>query len=209
MSERKSPTQSATLYKIGTKKKGNDGNIWIIVENKNNIKKWQLYKKSINKIEDIPIDKMYDKIYFKKNNWNKWLENSTPELKLFVNKIRKSYADFKKIKLKIVEVIEPPSKSGHWIEQYPVSYVKKKYPQYYDTNVIPHIIFRFKINFNFHLATEYKHICVEAYIYNMSDDIKTKLIKYLDNHFTKQYALKFIYENDYYLLFCLKNPNIK
>lgn len=24
--ERKSPTQSATLYKVGTKKKGNDGN---------------------------------------------------------------------------------------------------------------------------------------------------------------------------------------
>ena len=63
MSERKSPTKSATLYKIGTKKKGNDGNIWIIVENKNNIKKWQLYKKPINKIDDIPIDKMYDKIY--------------------------------------------------------------------------------------------------------------------------------------------------
>ena len=33
---RKSPTQSATLYKVGTKKKGNDGNTWIIVENKNN-----------------------------------------------------------------------------------------------------------------------------------------------------------------------------
>lgn len=45
VSIRKSPIQSATLYKIGTKKKGNDGNIWIIVENKNNVKRWQLYRK--------------------------------------------------------------------------------------------------------------------------------------------------------------------
>ena len=102
MSERKSPTQSATLYKIGTKKKGNDGNIWIIVENKNNIKKWQLYKKPTKieksqkpiKLNDIPIEKLYEKVDFKKNNWNKWLENCTPELKSFVNKIRKSYTEF-------------------------------------------------------------------------------------------------------------------
>ena len=45
MSERKSPTQSATLYKVGTKKKGNDNNTWIITENKNGVKKWILYKK--------------------------------------------------------------------------------------------------------------------------------------------------------------------
>ena len=30
---RKSPEQSATLYKLGTKKTGNDENKWIIVEN--------------------------------------------------------------------------------------------------------------------------------------------------------------------------------
>ena len=47
MSERKSPIQSATLYKIGTKKKGNDNNIWIITENKNGVKRWKLYKKKI------------------------------------------------------------------------------------------------------------------------------------------------------------------
>ena len=35
MSTRKSPTQSATLYKVGTKKIGNDDNMWIIVENTN------------------------------------------------------------------------------------------------------------------------------------------------------------------------------
>ena len=32
--ERKGPEQSATLYKVGTVKKGNDGNKWIIYETK-------------------------------------------------------------------------------------------------------------------------------------------------------------------------------
>lgn len=42
---RPSPTNSATLYKTGTIKTGNDGNKWIITENKNGVKRWKLYKK--------------------------------------------------------------------------------------------------------------------------------------------------------------------
>jgi hypothetical protein len=212
MIERKSPKQSATLYKVGTKKKGNDGNIWIIVENKNKVKRWQLYKKpSIveNKkirLEDIPIENLYEKVYFKKNNWDKWLENSNNELKSFINKIRKSYIEFKKLKLKVIEVIEPPSKQAYWVEQYPSDYAKQKYPEY---NNKPHIILRFKIDFNFHLHTEYNQICIEAYINNMSNEIKEKLIKYLDKNYQKQYLLKLIVENDYSLNLCLKNLAIK
>lgn len=37
---RPSPTESATMYKTGTKRKGNDGTMYIVVENKNNIKRW-------------------------------------------------------------------------------------------------------------------------------------------------------------------------
>jgi hypothetical protein len=43
-----SPTKSATLYKIGTIKTGNDGNKWIISESSNGIKKWKLYRKVEN-----------------------------------------------------------------------------------------------------------------------------------------------------------------
>lgn len=43
---RKSPSQSATLYKVGTIKTGNDGNKWKITMNKNNVKRWILYKKN-------------------------------------------------------------------------------------------------------------------------------------------------------------------
>lgn len=38
--ERPSPSESATLFNIGTKKIGNDKNEWIIKENKNGVKKW-------------------------------------------------------------------------------------------------------------------------------------------------------------------------
>jgi len=46
---RPSPSSSATLFKIGTKKKGNDGNIWIVSELENGIKRWKLYKKPTKK----------------------------------------------------------------------------------------------------------------------------------------------------------------
>jgi hypothetical protein len=42
---RPSPSESATKFEIGTKKKGNDGNMWIIVENKNGIRRWSKIKK--------------------------------------------------------------------------------------------------------------------------------------------------------------------
>lgn len=42
---RKGPSASATLYKVGTKKQGNDGNIWIVIELANGVKRWKLFKK--------------------------------------------------------------------------------------------------------------------------------------------------------------------
>jgi len=48
---RKSPEKSATLYKLGTKKKGLDGNIWIIKESVNGVKRWTLYRKQDYKIQ--------------------------------------------------------------------------------------------------------------------------------------------------------------
>jgi hypothetical protein len=41
MKIRKSPSESATNFDIGTTKTGNDGNIWIITITKNNIKRWK------------------------------------------------------------------------------------------------------------------------------------------------------------------------
>jgi len=40
---RPSPSESATKFQVGTKKKGNDGNMWVIKENKNGTKRWAKY----------------------------------------------------------------------------------------------------------------------------------------------------------------------
>lgn len=42
---RPSPAESATLFKIGTKKKGNDGNMYIITKIKSDIKRWKKLSK--------------------------------------------------------------------------------------------------------------------------------------------------------------------
>jgi len=41
---RMGPSESATKFKPGTKKKGNDGNMWIIVKNKNGVHQWRKFK---------------------------------------------------------------------------------------------------------------------------------------------------------------------
>ena len=46
---RKGPTESATKFNIGTKKRGNDGNIWIIIATSSGIHRW----KTIAKTEKI------------------------------------------------------------------------------------------------------------------------------------------------------------
>ena len=38
---RKGPNESATKFSVGIKKTGNDGNTWVIVKNKNGVKRWQ------------------------------------------------------------------------------------------------------------------------------------------------------------------------
>ena len=46
---RKSPTESATLFAIGTVKTGNDGNQWRVETNKNGVKRWVQTKGIKNK----------------------------------------------------------------------------------------------------------------------------------------------------------------
>ena len=40
---RQAPSISATECKVGTKKKGDDGKFWIVVETKNEVKRWQKF----------------------------------------------------------------------------------------------------------------------------------------------------------------------
>lgn len=50
---RASPSESATEQSLGTIKKGNDGNKWIILENLNKVKKWIVLDKTVKKYDTI------------------------------------------------------------------------------------------------------------------------------------------------------------
>jgi hypothetical protein len=52
VSVRKSPSVSATLYQVGTKKTGNDGNLWIIVRDSRGVQRWQKYRGLENKYQE-------------------------------------------------------------------------------------------------------------------------------------------------------------
>lgn len=47
---RKSPNYSATLFNLGTKKKGNDGNMWIVTKTSSGTKRWTKFDKPKKKI---------------------------------------------------------------------------------------------------------------------------------------------------------------
>ena len=121
MTKRKGPTNSATEYNIGTIKKGNDGNMWIIVENKNKVKRWKKInnktKKNIktkknktNKKTNILGKKYYThhngsrpykviingqnvKIYKLRNDYNNYTEPKSDDY----NDLIKEYKNVKKI----------------------------------------------------------------------------------------------------------------
>ena len=48
---RPSPTESATLYKKGTRKRGNDGNMYIVTVTKGKVKRWTELVKTIKHIK--------------------------------------------------------------------------------------------------------------------------------------------------------------
>ncbi len=51
---RKSPTESATLFNVGTRKTGNDGNTWEVVTNKNGTKRWKKETKKAKSKRKVP-----------------------------------------------------------------------------------------------------------------------------------------------------------
>jgi len=136
---RPSPSQSATLYKVGTKKTGNDGNTWIITENVNGTKRWKLYKKVSKKISKKESKKVSKKISKKEikslNNFG-----FTPVFEKKLDKIMESYNKviYDKLKNNIIPELNrlgietylvplPLSKSGHYFTDYAPEYIREVY----------------------------------------------------------------------------------
>ena len=66
LKKRKGPSESATKFKEGTKKIGNDGNIWIIIKDKNGTHRWQ--KETNNKSKTNKKINTKGKAYFTHDN---------------------------------------------------------------------------------------------------------------------------------------------
>jgi hypothetical protein len=49
LKQRRGPTASATLFPVGTKRTGNDGNQWMVEANKNGVHRWVLVKRNVKK----------------------------------------------------------------------------------------------------------------------------------------------------------------
>lgn len=84
---RKSPQESATNFSIGTIKKGNDGNNWIIIETKNKTHRWKKLHNSNNKTIKKSKSKFINKST-NKNNINNTIIPSTEKLK----QLKKKYS---------------------------------------------------------------------------------------------------------------------
>lgn len=100
---RLSPKDSATLYKKGDKKKGEDGNMWIITITKSGIKRWSKY--------DDAKDILYKKLY----KW--WLNFSNGGIliiykngrhKMYKGLFKSTKARYKDIEKKHIEYSEDP-----------------------------------------------------------------------------------------------------
>lgn len=62
---RKGPTVSATKYSIGTKKRGNDGNIWVIASTSSGTRRWRKQRKTKRllsnkkrKTDDVTVEQL-------------------------------------------------------------------------------------------------------------------------------------------------------
>ena len=196
---RKSPTESATLYKVGPKKIGNDGNKWIIVENKNNVKKWQLYnrrikesfkkeeknpsvkpiKKRVSKkisLKNVKTTDLYDLPKIKKNNWNKWLENLTSDQKKYVDKVRNAYKSIEKeTDIIVIEVILPVSNGGYYFIDYIWDYAKELHPSIYDDDKA-YLMVTFKLTQDMHLFLDSKIKAFDFMYYYKNIENRSKLL---------------------------------
>jgi hypothetical protein len=146
-SVRPSPSQSATLYTVGTKKTGNDGNTWIITQNVNGTKRWKLYKKvskKISKKESKKVSKKISKKESKKVSKKKIksLNNFgfTPVYEKKLDKIMEKHNKviYDKIKKNIIPELNklgietyivplPLSKNGHYFTDYAPEYIHEVY----------------------------------------------------------------------------------
>lgn len=179
---RLSPSESATLYQVGTKKKGNDGNTWIIVVNKNNIKRWQLYKKTHVDIKVKPDEtklKALDlyatvKPIIQKSNWTRIMKYVKPHERTFINKIRALYNTItKETGVNIIEVLLPLNYGIHNIS-HAWDYAEDKIPDLWKAKK-PYMIIVYRLDEDGYLQGDF----MEAQHIHIKYEYKKNLLEFI------------------------------
>ena len=93
---RKGPTESATLFSIGTKKKGNDGNMWKITKTKAGTKRWQKITSSSTKTKK---NTSFEKLNSLKKKYYVNASGSKKQIALGLWKVRGEAMDNKDLKI--------------------------------------------------------------------------------------------------------------
>ena len=216
---RPSPNKSATLYKVGIIKTGNDGNKWVIVENKNGVKKWQKHKIVTNKDKikepkketKIITNKepLKDKTVVLKNDISKKdlekvvLKNDTTNYiyKILTTKI---IPEINKLKIKTFIVPLPLSYNNiNWTD-FPPDYIKETYNEYlYNIN---YIYFTFFMNYGGTEINLNKNI--KIHFSNLNKENKIKIIDIFEKYLFGYYIWDASNNTMMEILFN-KNNNIK
>ena len=194
---RPSPSKSATLYKEGIIKTGNDGNKWIIIENKNGIKKWQkhkiIIKKSSNKdskkvskltlsmfyhVKNVSIDDL-EKILLKNN----LMQNI---YKILTTKI---IPEINKLEIKTFIVPFPFSDDNIYWDNYPEDYITEKYNEKLSENNYMYFIFYLNNKgTNISELDNYKNI--KIHFSELNKKMKIKIIDIFEKYLFGYYSWK-------------------
>jgi hypothetical protein len=202
---RPSPGGSATLYKTGTKKTGNDGNKWIVQENINGIKRWvkiqpkskresktktksksksKTKSKTKEKAKSVSLNMydFYNIVQITETEFKDVINKSTPNVRNTLEKLNDLVKVIRKTG-KIAHIIPLPlSRSGmHWMD-YPNSYMSEMYGDEYGVKG-GYVYFTVKMNVK---GTEIENEPIFATFTYMDVDQKKELIKLLDKHLPGQ-----------------------
>lgn len=143
---RKGPKESATLFKIGYKAIGLDGNEWIIIKNKNGIKRWKLHKKidiiDTKKKKEIktteedtsPLD-LYNVEFVSQKKFWRIVETFDRKHKSLIKLIQKTFLKLQKHGFSTAVVPRPESQNGVLWADYAVDYIKHAInPKFFDND---------------------------------------------------------------------------
>jgi hypothetical protein len=198
--ERPSPSKSATLYNVGTIKTGNDGNKYIIVENKNGVKKWQKHKKvtkkNNTKLLDIYKIKILDEVELNKIA----LKNKTYQILT-----QKVIPEINDLKIKTFIVPLPLSKTNlYWSDYFPPTYIQKIYNK--NINNISYMYLIIYMNKEGDKIIYDKPIKIN--FSNLTKKTKISIINIFEKHLLGQYNWNEI-NNNWMIVSFHKNKDIK